>query len=187
MAFPIAAAIALTSVSAATAATCPRVVDGAEFSGKKELRELTKKFNSFGPRILASSAHNKSIDWLEDEARGVDGFKTKSESFKVYRWLPKAQLKGGPGLDIGGAGRLSVTQADGSTVKVPDAGAVHWSEPTGKQGQGGPLVYLHRAGRRHHSRERRRQGGHSRLPDRFASLHRPSGPARHLHHTRPRG
>jgi hypothetical protein len=134
--------ISLASASAASAAACPDVVDGGDLAGKAQLRKLTAKFNSFGPRILASSAHKKAIAWMEDEVRGIEGFRVKSQPFKVYRWLPRTHVRGGPGLDIAGAGGLSVTQPDGSTVNVADAGAVHWSKPTGKQGQGGPLVYL---------------------------------------------
>ena len=51
-------------------------------------------------------------------------------------------MKDAPGLDIGGAGALNITRPDGSTATLPDAGAVHWSKPTGTKGQGGPLVYL---------------------------------------------
>ena len=104
---------------------------------------MTAKFNSFGPRILGSAAHNKAIDWLEKEARG-DGLSVRSRSFKPYGWFPRTRFKRGPGLDIGAAGGLSVTRSGGSKVNVPDAGAVHWSKPTAKSGKGGSLVYLAR-------------------------------------------
>ncbi len=134
--------ISLISTSAASAATCPAVVDSAGLASASQLRKLDAKFNSFGPRILGSAAHNKSIDWLTDKAREIDGMRIKPEPYKVYRWLPKTHMQDGPGLDIGGAGGITVTQPDGSTVNVPEAGAVHWSQPTGKRGDGGPLVYL---------------------------------------------
>lgn len=136
-----AAGASAASASAAGAAACPGVVDGGDLASRAELRKLTANFNGFGPRILGSAAHNKAIDWLADEARGI-GFTVEPEPFKVYRWLPKTRVKGGPGLDIARAGGLSVTGVDGSTATVPDAGAVHWSKPTGRQGQAGPLVYL---------------------------------------------
>jgi hypothetical protein len=135
-------AMSMAAATTATAAACPDTVDEAAFASKAELRELTKKENSFGQRVLASSAHKKAIDWMEDEIRRIDGFSVQSQPFSVYRWLPRTHATDGPGLDIGRAGGLSVTLPDGSTVNVPDAGAVHWSKPTGKQGQGGPLVYL---------------------------------------------
>ena len=134
--------LSLAAVSVASAAACPGAVDGADLASKAQLRKLTAKFNSFGPRILASSSHKKAIDWLEEEASRIDGFRVRSEPFKVYRWLPKTHMKEAPGLDIGGAGALNITRSDGSTATLPDAGAVHWSKPTVKKGQGGPLVYL---------------------------------------------
>jgi hypothetical protein len=102
---------------------------------------MTAKFNSFGPRILGSSAHNRAIDWLEKKAR-AEGLVVRSRSFKPYGWFPRTRSKRGPGLDIGAAGGLSVTRPGGSAVNVRVAGAVHWSKPTAKRGEGGPLVYL---------------------------------------------
>ena len=134
-------AIWLACAPAASAASCPQVVNPANFASKVQLRKMTAKFNSFGPRNLGSSAHNKAIDWLVGEARGI-GLRVSSEYFRPYAWLPRTHFKHGPGLDIGAAGGLSVTKPGGSTVNVPDAGAVHWSKATGKRGKAGPLVYL---------------------------------------------
>jgi hypothetical protein len=122
-------------------ASCPSVVNAAGFTSKAQLRKMTAKFNSFGPRILGSSAHNKAIGWLENKAR-AEGLSVRSRSFKPYGWFPRTGFTRGPGLDIGAAGGLSLTRANGSKVNVPDAGAVHWSKPTPKNGEGGPLVYL---------------------------------------------
>ncbi len=122
-------------------ASCPNVVNAAGFTSKAQLRRMTAKFNSFGPRVLGSSAHNKAIAWLEEKARGI-GLSVHSQPFKPYGWFPRTRFKRGPGLDIGAAGGLSVTRPGGSRVNVPDAGAVHWSKPTAKSGEGGPLVYL---------------------------------------------
>ena len=102
---------------------------------------MTAKFNSFGPRVLGSSAHNKAIAWLEKRARRI-GLSIRSQPFKPYGWFPRTHFKHGPGLDIGAAGGLSVTRPGGSSVSIPDAGAVHWSKPTAERGEGGPLVYL---------------------------------------------
>ena len=135
-------AIWLACAPAASAASCPQVVNPAHFASKAQLRKMTAKFNSFGPRVLGSSAHNKAIDWLADKARGI-GLRVHSESFRPYAWLPRTHFKHRPGLDIGAAGGLSVTKPDGSRVNVPDAGAVHWSKPTSRKGGAkGKLVYL---------------------------------------------
>ena len=135
-------AISLVSASAASAASCPSVINAADFTSKTQLREMTAKFNSFGPRILGSAAHNKAIDWLEKKARR-EKLRVHSLPFKPYGWFPRTRFKHGPGLDIGAAGGLSVIRHDGSKVNVPDTGAVHWSKPTGKKGgRTGQLVYL---------------------------------------------
>ena len=98
---------------------------------------MTAKFNSYGPRVLGSAAHNKAIAWLEKRAR-AEGLRVRSQSFKPYGWFPSTRFRRGPGLDIGAAGGLSVTRSGGSKVNVPDAGAVHWSKPTAQERQGGP-------------------------------------------------
>ena len=131
----------LALAPAANAATCPSVVKAADFTGKRELEKMTAKFNSYGPRVLGSTAHNKAIAWLEKRAR-AEGLRVRSQSFKPYGWFPRTRFKRGRGLDIGAAGGLSVTRSGGSRANVSDAGAVHWSKPTAKSGEGGPLVYL---------------------------------------------
>ncbi|MFN8161725.1 MAG: hypothetical protein U0R52_11865 [Solirubrobacterales bacterium] len=139
-----AAAIALwlAGTPAAGAEPCPGVVHGADLASKARLHEMTARFNSFGPRNLASKAHNRAIGWLEHEARAI-GLRVHSEYFRPYTWLPRTHFRRGPGLDIGAAGGLSVTRPDRSKVEVPTAGAVHWSKPTpAKGGARGRLVYL---------------------------------------------
>ena len=135
-------AVSLVTTSAANAARCPNSVSGADFANKTQLRKMTKAFNSYGPRILESAAHNKSINWLRDKARAIDGFRVKTQPYRSYNWLPRTHVKGGPGLDIGRAGGITVTAPGGGTVNVPDAGAAHWSKPTSKGGVEAPLVYL---------------------------------------------
>jgi hypothetical protein len=135
-------AVALVATPAADAAGCPDSVSAAHFASKSRLRKMTKHFNSYGPRILESAAHNKSIDWLRDKARAIDGFRVKTQPYHSYHWLPRTHMRGGPGLDIGRAGRITVRRPGRGTVNVPDAGAVHWSEPTSKRGVEAPLVYL---------------------------------------------
>lgn len=134
------AALATAPVADA-AKSCPNVTDASAIASAAQLRKLTSKFNSFGPRNLGSGAHNKAIAWLEQRARAL-GMRTSSTYFRPYAWLPKTHFKRGPGLDISAAGGITVQQADGTTFKVADAGAVHWSKPTAKRGEGGELVYL---------------------------------------------
>jgi hypothetical protein len=131
--------ILLALAPAASAGICPGAVDGSDFATKAQLRKLLAQENRFGQRILASTAHRRTIAWIEDEARGM-GFEVRSDPYSVYRWQPLTKAKGRrPGLDIGRAGDLQATGPGGSPVNVPDAGAVHWTKP----GAGaGALVYL---------------------------------------------
>ncbi len=133
--------LTLASSSVSRAAECPEVVNPASFASAGELRTLTAKFNSFGPRVLGSGAHNKSIAWLEKQNRAI-GLKTHSIRFRPYTWVPKTRFRNQPGRDIGAAGGITVRKPNGSTENIADAGAVHWSKPTSKRGEGGRLVYL---------------------------------------------
>ena len=111
------------------------------FASAAELRRLVKQENRFGERYLASRAHNRTIGWIKDEVGAIDGFKIRSDRYRLWRWLPRTRAKGRPGLDLARAGGLTVT-SEGETKKVTVASAVRWSKPTGKRGQMGQLVFL---------------------------------------------
>ena len=104
----------------------------------------------------------------EDQVGAIEGFKVRSDPFKVWRWLPTTKAKGRPGLDIGRAGGLSVTR-NGKTTSVPVAGAVRWSKPTGKKGRGAS-ARLSGPGPGDHRRELRGQGRRPRLPRHRAAV-----------------
>jgi hypothetical protein len=135
------AAAAPPVAGSAQAGSCPATVDPRDFASAAELRRLVRRENSFGERFLASSAHNRTIDWIEDEVRAIDGFRVRSDRFSVWRWLPRTKAIGRPGLDLARAGGLSVSRP-GSAQQVPVAGAVRWSPPTGPTGRSAPLVSL---------------------------------------------
>ena len=122
-------------------ASCPSTVNGRSFASAAQLQKLVRQENSFGERYLASRAHNRTIGWIKDEVGAVDGFRVRSDRYRLWRWLPLTKAKGRPGLDLARAGGLSVT-SKGAARKVPVAGALRWSEPTGKRGQRGQLVHL---------------------------------------------
>lgn len=131
----------LALAPASRAAQCPDIISPAQFAGKTQLHRMVAKFNSFGPRMVGSASHNKAINWLEQQSRAI-GLKTHSRYYKFPGWYPKTRFKNRPGLDISSAARLNVTRADGSTVAIPDAGAIRFSEPTSRKGSSGQLVYL---------------------------------------------
>jgi hypothetical protein len=126
---------------AATHSGCPAYTNAAKFTGTAQLRKMTAKFNSFGPRNLGSASQNRAIKWLERQAKAI-GMRTSSSWFKPWAWLPITHFRNRPGLDIGGAGNLMVKRANGSKLNIPDAGAVHWSKPAAGKGRSGQLVYL---------------------------------------------
>src|ERR1700752_1906701 len=134
--------LCLVLAPAAGAASCPTTVDAKAFASAGQLRKLVSRENSFGERFLASPAHKRTINWIRDEVSAIDGFRVRLAPLRVGRWLPRTKPKGRPGLDLGRAGSLSVTRRDGSTTRLPVAGAVRWSKPTGERGSRGPLVYL---------------------------------------------
>jgi hypothetical protein len=124
------------------AESCPATVDARDFAGSAQLRRLVRQENRFGERYLASAAHNRTIGWIEDEMRAIDGFRVRSQRFGVRRWLPRTRARDRPGLALERAGALRVTPAGPASRSVPVAGAVRWSRPTGASGRGGPLVAL---------------------------------------------
>ena len=63
----VAGTVLLAFAPIAGAASCPGAVDDAVFAGQAQLRKLVEQENSFGARILGSSAHNKTLDWIKDE------------------------------------------------------------------------------------------------------------------------
>ena len=135
--------LALVVVPAASAAVCPGTVDEADLASKAQLRKLVTQENSFGQRFLGSPAHDRAIGWIKDEIRSIgDDFKLRTEPYKIWSWLPRTKAKDRPGLDLARAGGLSVIAADGTETKLSDAGAVRFSQPTGKTGREGELVYL---------------------------------------------
>ena len=179
-------AVCLAVVPAASAAVCPGAVDEADFASKAELRELVKQENSFGHRFLGSPAHDQTIDWIKDEVRSIDDdFEVRTGPYKIWSWLPRTKATDRPGLDLARAGGLSVIGADGTETELADAGAVRFSQPTGKTGRTGELVYLP-PDQEITGGELRGQGDRPRLPRGPDSARR--APAdRRVHHPRPRG
>ncbi len=130
-----------TASAAAVGGSCPGVVNGRSFASVVQLRSLVEQENRFGERYLASRAHNRTIGWIKDEVGAIPGIRVRSDRYRLWRWLPRTKAKGRPGLDLARAGGLTVTSGN-ATTKVPVAGAVRWSKPTGKRGRGGQLVDL---------------------------------------------
>ena len=143
LAVAAAAGACLVAAPAASAAVCPGSVDRADFATQGQLRKLVTQENRFGHRFLGSRAHERTIDWIKAEIRSIDDdFKVRTERYKIWSWLPRLRAKDRPGLDLARAGGLSIVGATGTQTELPDAGAVRFSQPTGRRGRGGELVYL---------------------------------------------
>jgi len=89
--------VLLAFAGTAQAASCPTTVEPGSFASAAELRGLVRHENSFGERFLAGSAHNRTIGWIEDELRAIDGVRVRSDRFRVWRWLPRTRAKHRPG------------------------------------------------------------------------------------------
>ena len=95
--------------------------------------KMTAKFNSYGPRIPGSTAHDKAIAWLETQGRARAQLRSDLSDPTVGSLAPfQARTRS----HFGGAGGIRVTRLGGPKLNVPDAGAVHWSQPTAKSGKG---------------------------------------------------
>ena len=121
---------------------CADAVEDGSFASTARLQALVRKEMGFGHRYVASDEHNKLIAWIERKLGRLQGVEVESDPFKLVSWLPRTRAAEGPGLDMGRAGKLTATLADGSARRLPMASAMHWSKPTGKKGQGGPLAYI---------------------------------------------
>jgi hypothetical protein len=107
---------------AAAGPSCPTVIDEREFTSETDLRRLNATIAGFGARTTASPAHRRMVDWVERQVRRNPGVTTRSESYRIQRWLPVTSS-------------LSV-----SGRRIPVAGAIPYSRPT--LGSTGELVHL---------------------------------------------
>lgn len=125
------------------ASGCPDVIDANSFASEQQLRDLNATIAGFGLRSTASLAEKRTIDWLEQGLREIDGVTTRrSESWELRRWQPVPEAESGPGRSLARAGRLTVSEPSGGEWPMPVAGAVPYALPTGSRGTAAPLVYL---------------------------------------------
>jgi hypothetical protein len=108
--------------------SCGNVIDQRTFTSPAELRRLNATIAGFGARTTASPAHRRMVDWLDRQVRRMPYMTTKSEAFRIRRWLPVTG-------DLASAGSLSV-----AGQRLPVAGAIPYTRPT--LGRSGELVYL---------------------------------------------
>ena len=136
-----AAAESASASAAETPLQCTGVVDPNAFASARELKSMMRKIIGFGSRTTASRAHEKTIDYLEDQMRGVKGMQVRSDPYELLRWQPTA---GWGDRELEKAGALFTPGPGHSRRSIPAAGAVPYSLPTRARGHEGQLVYLPR-------------------------------------------
>jgi hypothetical protein len=103
-------------------------VDERRFVTEQVLEAWCDRIGRAGFRGTGTAAHQRIIEWVEEELGAIPGSTVRSEPFDVLRWQPP------PAGDPIRAGSLRTGQDP-----VPVAGAVPYSQPTSRRG---PLVHL---------------------------------------------
>lgn len=119
---------------------CPSIIDETAFASAEELKRLLTEMNGFGLRTTGSDAHNKTIDWIEQQLADLPDISLESDPYPIYRWQPSPQSVEGPGRDLERAAVLEVGAASAGLTVLPVAGAVPYSLPS--EGVTADLVYL---------------------------------------------
>jgi hypothetical protein len=107
---------------------CPARPDPAALPSAAQLRQLNAFVASLGSRPTGSAAHQRYIDWIEQNLRRIPGVTVAEHPFTIRRWTPQ-----GASLALRSGGRW---------VDLPVADAIPYSSPTGPQGATAPLVLV---------------------------------------------
>ncbi|ESK57612.1 hypothetical protein [Acinetobacter tjernbergiae] len=118
--------------------SCPTIMDEKQFTDAKTLEKLVE----VGPdlaqlRTTGSPAHQQLIDWIELEAKKINGMQVQSDSYEIQRWQPMIAAENGKGRSLSRSGQLSV---NGKEIAI--AGAVPYSLGTTLAGTTAELVFL---------------------------------------------
>lgn len=98
--------------------------------GIDELKEKMQKLINFGPRLTGNAAHQKMIDWIEDEMISM-GYEIKSDTHTFKRWEP---------MD------WSLTYNDkGKTVEIEEPSYYPYSGCTKEQGITAEMMWCGKA------------------------------------------
>jgi hypothetical protein len=133
------------SAEAATAPTapqdsCPTTAPVGAFSAN-QMRELSARYVRDGVyRVAGTQAHEKSVAWLKHELEATPGVTVSESRRGVPTWEPRPHMAGG-GADLAAAGTVFVRRG-GKWQRLPVAGAVPLSLPTGRDGIGGKLAVI---------------------------------------------
>ena len=169
---------------AAAGASCPGVVNASGFTSQAQLRKMTAKFNSYGPRILGSHGPQQG-DRVAGEAGPRDRAQHPLPILQALRLVPTHRFQARTGARHRRGGRAQRHPLRWVQGECPRRRGGSLVQADREERRGRP-ARLPREGKGDHRRERGGQGGHSRLPDRFAAFRRSGSAARPLPDARPR-
>ncbi|NWK95872.1 hypothetical protein DM806_09325 [Sphingobium lactosutens] len=104
-------------------------IDAVPVPDRDTLWHWVERLNAFGPRLTASPAHNRSVDYIADELAAM-GLEVHRQTHRIRRWTP---------------GRTAIGIDDGAAIPV--AAPYPYSGSTGPQGVSGQLVWFDKAPR----------------------------------------
>jgi hypothetical protein len=126
----VAAACTSSQQSSPTTAAqaCPTRPDPAGLATAPQLRQMNAVVADLGSRPTGSAAHQRYIDWIEQQLHRIPGVKVAEQPFTIQRWTP---------------GSASLALRTGSTwTDLPVADAIPYSHPTGPPGTTAPLTFV---------------------------------------------
>jgi hypothetical protein len=123
-----AALAALALLPATAIAACPVAPDRSALPSAAELKDMNSFVARLGDRPTGSAAQNAYIDWIRTRMSAVPGVRMSEQRFTIDRWTERRTTL-----------RLRVGDA---VTRLPVAGAVPYSQPTGRSGAVGPLVAI---------------------------------------------
>ena len=117
-----------TGSSATTVESCPANPDPAALASAAELRAMNTFVAKLGARPTGSAAHERYVDWIEQQLGTIDGVTLANHPFTIDRWRSTA---------------ASLALQVGDTWKeLPIAAPIHYAHATPASGVTAPAVAI---------------------------------------------
>lgn len=113
--------------------TKPSVVDATSFPNESGFGRILAKLESTGLRSTGSAAHEKWIQWIENELHHIPGLSVNSQDYDILRWQT------GGNFSLENAAALQFKTTNEARI-IPIVGAIPYSKPCSNIR--GDLVYL---------------------------------------------
>jgi hypothetical protein len=136
----VALAVPGVAPSGATAqSSCPATAPDSAVTAS-QLHDLEAQYVGYGLyRPAGTAAHEQSMAWLQQQLESTPGITVRSYRRDVISWQPTTRYPDGS-ANLAAAGDVSVRSPGGRWRRIPMAGAVPLSLPTGRDGIGGTLA-----------------------------------------------